>query len=110
MADFVESDELIKISGKVNQSNIYNGFKDRNITTKPVASVWFIHFYTYFIILSDSRKFTISPYHLGMDNHNFNNNKKKKKQKKNKRKTTRGTSSHLIPIRTGVFFCVNASS
>ena len=33
--------------------------KERNIAIKPV---WFIHFFTYFIILSDSPKSTISPY------------------------------------------------
>ena len=55
-----------KINGKVNKSNTYNGFrcnisffiqeiwrssslaKERNITTKPVVSVWFIYFSTYF--------------------------------------------------------------
>ena len=62
--DFGESDEMIKISGKVDKSNTYNGFskiwksssvnEERNITTKPVVSVWFInifyHIYIYIYI------------------------------------------------------------
>ena len=56
MVDFGESDKMIKIGGKVIKSNTYHGFtgnisffihrtnKERNITTKPVVSVWFIHF------------------------------------------------------------------
>ena len=51
---------MIKISGKVDKSNIYNRFSsnisfliqgrtssEQNITTKPIVSVWFIHISTY---------------------------------------------------------------
>ena len=44
MVDFGEPDRMIKIRGKVNKSNAYNGFtsnkepNERNITTKLVAN------------------------------------------------------------------------
>ena len=79
---------MIKISGKLDKSNTYNGFsdnisffinrktssvnKERNITTKPVVSVnqtlttglvvIFRSFQLIFIFLSDSPKSTIFPY------------------------------------------------
>ena len=67
MVDFGESNEMIKISGKVDKLNTYNGFSDKislfvnslsllwwssfvnkelNIATEPIVSVWFIHFST----------------------------------------------------------------
>ena len=61
MVDLGESEEMIKISGKVDKSNTYNGFSsnisfwrsfslynERNITTKPVVSVWLIYISGYF--------------------------------------------------------------
>ena len=60
MIDFSKSDQMIKISGKVDKLKTYNGFssnisffiqvwrssslkKEQNITTKPFVSVWFFH-------------------------------------------------------------------
>ena len=66
MVDFGESDKMIMISEKVDKSNIYNWFNG-NISffihrtssdsvdkerSKPVVSVWCIHFSTYSLSLS----------------------------------------------------------
>ena len=59
MEDFGESENMIKISGKVDKSNTYNGFssnisffiqgrKERNTTIKVVVCIWLIHFSAYF--------------------------------------------------------------
>ena len=59
MVDFGESDKMIRINGKVDKSNTYNWFNgtisffinrrilSRNITIKPVVSVWVFYFSTY---------------------------------------------------------------
>ena len=65
MVDFDESDKMIKISVKVDKSNTCNRFnanislfiyytvnKEQNIAIKPVVSIWFIHFSTYFYLIS----------------------------------------------------------
>ena len=82
MVDFGESDKMIKINGKVDKSDttgllvIFRSLftelrqtkyfskenkcfvqrssvnKEWNITSKPVVSVWFIYFSTYFYYLS----------------------------------------------------------
>ena len=68
MEDFSGSDKIIKISGKVDKSDTYNGFsgdisffirwtlstekvlriKNEIFSSKTVVSVWFIHFSTNF--------------------------------------------------------------
>ena len=65
MVDFGKSVKMIRISGK---PNTYNGFssnisfkeevwissflnKERNITTKPVGSGWFIHLFLSYIYI-----------------------------------------------------------
>ena len=61
MVDFGESDKMVKLSGKVDKSNTENRFspnKERNITIKLVASVLFIHFFTYFNTHTQTHTYT----------------------------------------------------
>ena len=48
MVDFCESDKMIKISGKVDKSNIYNGFRN-NIMICLLFNLFF-HVYIYIYI------------------------------------------------------------
>ena len=52
MVDFGESDKMMKISGKMDESDTYKGFKRmKYITTKLFVSVWFIiYIYIYIYI------------------------------------------------------------
>ena len=69
MVDFGKSDKMIKLSGKVNKLNTYNGFSINIsffIYRTSTDCVWFIHFPLSFIILSDSPKFTICIYNINL--------------------------------------------
>ena len=48
MIDFGESNKMIEISGKGDKSVSYYGFKSNILFFKPVISVWFIQFSTFF--------------------------------------------------------------